>query len=125
MIEIAHVDFCRFIEKVDLHAPGGCWNWTASTRRWRREPWDGGYGAFWWKGRIVRAHLFAYWFYFGKVPSGKVLLHGCDNRLCVNVIDHVRPGTQLENIADMVKKGRHLCRATATSAPRRAACASR
>lgn len=108
--------FFRFIEKVNLNAAGGCWEWTAAVRRWRREPWDGGYGAFFYEGRVVRAHLFAYWYFFGEVPLGKVLLHGCDNRLCVNVIDHVRPGTQLQNIADMVSKGRQRCRATAGTA---------
>lgn len=104
MIEQVYVD--RFLEKVDLHAPGGCWLWTASVRRWKREPWDGSYGAFWFHGRVVRAHMFAYWWLFGEVPGGKVLLHSCDNRRCVNVVDHVAPGTQIENIRDMVKKGR-------------------
>lgn len=104
VIERVYVD--RFLEKVDLHAPGGCWLWTAGVRRWAREPWDGGYGAFWFRGKVVRAHLFAYWWLFGQVPDGKVLLHSCDNRRCVNVVDHVRPGTQLENVADMVAKRR-------------------
>lgn len=96
----------RFVEKVDMHAPGGCWLWTGAVRRWNKEPWDGGYGAFWFRGRVVRAHLFAHWWLFGKMPRRKVLLHSCDNRRCVNVVDHVKPGTQLENIEDMVKKGR-------------------
>ncbi len=96
-----------FIEKVDLHASGGCWLWTAGVRRWSREPWDGGYGAFWFRGKVVRAHIFAHWWLFGAIPDGKVLLHSCDNRRCVNVVDHVRPDTQLANIKDMVTKRRY------------------
>lgn len=95
-----------FIGKVDMYAPGGCWLWTAGVRRWKREPWDGGYGAFWFRGKVVRAHIFAYWWLFGEIPDGKVLLHSCDNRRCVNVVDHVRPDTQLANIKDMVAKRR-------------------
>ncbi len=104
VIQQVHVD--RFICKVDMSAAGGCWLWTGAVRRWSREPWDGGYGAFWHQGKVVRAHVFCFWWLFGAVPDGKVLLHHCDNRRCVNVVDHVRPGTQQENIRDMVTKRR-------------------
>ena len=104
VIEQIYVD--RFLEKVDLHAPGGHWLWKAALRDWKREPRDGGYGAFWFHGKVVRAHIFAYWWLFGEIPAGKVLLHSCDVRHCVNVVDHIKPGTQLQNIRDMVEKGR-------------------
>ena len=42
----------------------------------------------------------------GPVPKGKILLHNCDNRKCVNVASHIVPGTHVENMADMVSKGR-------------------
>lgn len=41
-------------------------------------------------------------------PNGKraILLHGCDIRNCVNVVDHIRIGTNAENAAEMVAHGR-------------------
>jgi hypothetical protein len=36
-----------------------------------------------------------------------VLLHSCDTRACTNT-RHLRRGTQTENMADKVKRGRHL-----------------
>jgi hypothetical protein len=47
------------------------------------------------------------WFYEkGIFPTG-VIIHSCDNRKCVN-IDHLRDGTQYENIHDMIDKGRRV-----------------
>ena len=79
---------------------------TGAIRTWKKEPWDGGYGAFWLNGKVVRAHKAAYIEYVGPIPEGMVLLHECDNRRCVNYRDHIHPGTQLENVADMLLKGR-------------------
>lgn len=38
--------------------------------------------------------------------KGKVVMHLCDNPLCVNV-DHLRIGTNTDNLQDMARKGRH------------------
>lgn len=96
----------RFWSKVKIDTGTGCWVWTAAISTWSKEPWDGGYGAFKLGSRVVRAHIVAYQIIFGSVPNGKVLLHGCDNRRCVNVLDHIQPGTQAENVKDMLSKGR-------------------
>lgn len=95
-----------FLSKIWVGPLTGCWHWTGALRRWSKEPWDGGYAAFWDGERVVRGHVWIYQQLVGEVPPGKVLLHSCDNRKCVNVIDHIKPGTQLENIEDMVRKGR-------------------
>lgn len=64
------------------------------------------------KQKMVRAHRFAWRLTHGEWPSeftpeGKkgILIHSCDVRNCVNP-DHLRLGTQAENSADMVARGR-------------------
>jgi HNH endonuclease len=56
-------------------------------------------------GKIGYAHRFSYQDTKGPIPDGNVLLHSCDNRKCINP-SHLTAGTQLENIADRVAKGR-------------------
>jgi HNH endonuclease len=102
-------DVRRFLSKIyrDL---AGCWIWKGSKRAWRREPNDGGYGAFWQAGKVHRAHKWIYEQLVGRVPRGKVLRHTCDTRSCVNIW-HMHPGTQKQNVRDMLAKGREASRA--------------
>jgi hypothetical protein len=66
-----------------------------------------GYGRFDWGGRRrVQAHRAAWMVERGPIPAGMKICHRCDNRTCVR-IDHLFLGTQADNIADMVTKGRH------------------
>jgi hypothetical protein len=55
--------------------------------------------------RTTTAHRIAYQEAVGPIPKGKSVLHTCDNPSCVNQV-HLFLGTQKENIADMVQKGR-------------------
>jgi len=64
-----------------------------------------GYGAFCYKGDTLSAHRTAYELYHGEIPKGMTILHSCHNPLCVNP-DHLRLGTQAENMADMTRAGR-------------------
>jgi hypothetical protein len=77
-----------------------CWIWTASLS-------TAGYGQFGTsRGVLERAHRVA-WRLTGKplIPDGAVLMHACDNRLCVNPA-HLSIGTQRDNVRDAVEKGR-------------------
>jgi len=57
------------------------------------------------KGKRYYLHRYLWEQKFGEIPKGKILMHTCDNVLCVN-IDHLIPGTHKENMADMKSKGR-------------------
>lgn len=80
-----------------------CWLWRGAIA-------GGGYGAFMTR-RLDRsrqywpAHRFAYTVTHGPIPEGLFVLHSCDVRACVNP-DHLRVGTQLDNIHDAIARGR-------------------
>jgi hypothetical protein len=74
-----------------------CWNWTRG-----KDP--DGYGVIQFRGRQWRAHRVAYILTYGS--AGELfVLHRCDNRGCVRP-DHLFLGTNDDNMADMVAKGR-------------------
>lgn len=75
-----------------------CWEWQSS--------FNGNYGTFSLPRRGKRlAHRASYQLYVGQIPDGLFVLHECDNPPCVNP-RHLFLGTQLDNIRDMVNKGR-------------------
>lgn len=77
----------------------GCWEWQASR-------YINGYGQFHFPGgKGVRAHRAAWIIMYGPIPERMVIMHRCDNRGCVRP-DHLRLGTQAENMRDMAAKGR-------------------
>src|SRR5579872_3063658 len=77
----------------------GCWNWTGSTN-------GRGYGQTTFHQKYILVHRLAaiLWLKFDPV-SGLNVLHSCDNRLCFNP-KHLFFGTDLDNIRDMMAKGR-------------------
>lgn len=57
------------------------------------------------KGKNYRVHRAAYIVAYGDLAADAVLMHLCDNRSCIRP-EHLKPGTQYENIHDAVDKGR-------------------
>ena len=57
-------------------------------------------------GGSLYSHRVAYFLEHGKFDLSLDVLHRCDNPSCVNP-DHLFLGTQLENMRDMIKKGRN------------------
>lgn len=76
----------------------GCWQWTRSTQ-------GNGYGTVRYGTGMKRAHRVAWILVHGPIPAGMCVLHRCDNPPCINP-DHLRLGTQAENLCDMFRKKR-------------------
>lgn len=68
----------------------------------------GGYAQRRYKGKHALMHRIAYCEHHGVAMDtivGKVVRHTCDNPRCINP-EHLLLGTQLENIQDIVDRGR-------------------
>lgn len=88
--------FWSKVEKTDT-----CWLWKASAG-------GHGYGQFAIsRGNIVLSHRFAYEITYGAIPNDArwCVCHTCDCKLCVNP-DHLWLGTDADNAADKILKGR-------------------
>lgn len=76
----------------------GCWETNCS--RGSR-----GYGQIQHAGVRYSTHRAAYEVWVGPIPDGYYICHRCDNRPCINP-DHLFAGTALDNVRDMISKGR-------------------
>jgi hypothetical protein len=96
----------RLFDKVDKNGPvpqhraelGPCWDWTAARL-------SSGYGLFLLNKVQTTAHRAAWILTYGAIGDGLQVMHKCDRPSCVNP-EHLELGTQLDNMRDMVRKGR-------------------
>lgn len=88
------------IERLSIPEPNsGCWIWLASTGG----EGDRLYGYAWSGVKNVRAHRVSYEAYNGSIPDDTLVLHRCDNPLCVNP-DHLFLGSHQDNSLDYNRK---------------------
>lgn len=86
----------RFWNSVDKS--GDCWLWTAGKNK-------AGYGIFYARKKHVLAHRYSYELANGPIPEAMKICHHCDHPACVRD-SHLFCGTDADNVADKVAKGR-------------------
>jgi len=97
------MEHTRFWPNVKIQGPDECWPWKAGR-------FSDGYGAFSFKGEDgrrgkVKKASRAVWILIHGDPGEKLVLHTCDNRLCVNP-EHLYLGDHKQNMKDMAKRER-------------------
>lgn len=97
--ELTSLEVRRFWDKVAKGSLDACWPWTGYVT----PPW--GYGQFGLRYKLYLAHRVAWALTHRTSPDGLVIRHECDNPKCCNPA-HLVAGTQMENVRDMIKKGR-------------------
>lgn len=91
--------FWTRVDKSEGQGPNGdCWEWKGMPSH--------KYGGFTFKGVKYAGHRFALELKLGgPIPEGQMACHTCDNTRCVRP-DHMFAGTPLDNMRDMILKGR-------------------
>ncbi len=85
------------ISKSNFYNKVPCWEWTGGLTE--------GYGMIRFNYENFYAHRISWIIENGEIPDNLLILHKCDNRLCVNP-KHLFLGTIADNMKDKVKKGR-------------------
>lgn len=88
----------RFLAKIGPSSSNGCQIWMAAKDA-------AGYGRFFIGENMIFAHRVSFILVNGSIPDGMVIMHLCNNPSCVNP-DHLRCGTQLENIQQREQQNR-------------------
>jgi hypothetical protein len=88
----------RFNNKLSSPDINGCINFNG-------EILSSGYGRMCINYKKIVAHRISYIINFGSIPKGKLVLHKCDNRKCVNPY-HLFIGSYQDNMDDKVNKNR-------------------
>lgn len=86
------------LSMIDKKSDEECWPWFGSLQN--------GYGSFYSNGKKNYVHIFMYKTFIGEIPDKMEVCHKCDNPPCANY-HHYFLGTRVDNLMDMVSKGRH------------------
>ena len=89
----------RILDNIEKDSETGCWLWTGAL-------FPKGYGGITVDGKTERACRVSYEVFKGPLKEGDVVLHKCDEPLCVRPT-HLEAGSVAENNKDRAKKGRN------------------
>jgi hypothetical protein len=92
----------RFLARIQKGAADDCWPWMG-----RLDP--NGYGRIDRDRKPRLAHRIAFFLANQNADQSFVVCHSCDNPRCCNPA-HLWLGTQIDNVNDMIAKGRHWWR---------------
>lgn len=86
------------LSRVFAETNTGCWLWEGTAS-------NSGYGTVSVGRKSRSVHRVSWELFNGEIPDGLHVLHKCDTRTCCNPA-HLFLGTPLDNMKDMVAKGR-------------------
>ena len=90
----------RFIKYISIDEKTGAWDWIGGIT-------GSGYGAFWYKGKTVLAHRFAFELVNGEIQDDLFVCHKYESLGRHNVNpDHLFLGTATDNMSDATNKNR-------------------
>ena len=91
----------HLLNNVEIITESGCWIWMLGVDY-------KGYGIVNIPSvrKTIRAHRAAYQEFKGPIPEKMHVLHSCDTPCCCNP-NHLRSGTNLDNMRDKCERGRH------------------
>lgn len=102
-LSIQGIKYKTLLEAFNSHVQRGqaheCWLATKSYDKTKD------YGLVYYRSKKYKAHRVAYQLFVGPIPKGIEVCHRCDNRRCANP-NHLFLGTHIDNMNDMVAKGR-------------------